>query len=263
MWRLDPETGRLIPLLTVPGIPEPYNAPRQVLPPVYWQTGHIDAIRPATILEKDSMTGEALFPLIIDPRYTVDLDTPNDWAKAEWLVSFGGLGCVSPGRARRPMPTDLALVVLDFDGVLTDNRVWTDQDGREMVAAYRSDGLLMEKVKQAGIDVVILSSETNSVVSARAKKMGVEAVQGLGFDKKGEALQSLLAGRKLDPARVAYVGNDLNDLPCFALVGWAVAVADALPEVLRAADFVLSKPGGHGAVRELCDIILSRKEVQK
>jgi N-acylneuraminate cytidylyltransferase len=263
MWRLDPETGRMLPLLTVPGLPEPYNAPRQVLPTVYWQTGHIDAIRPATILEKGSMTGEVLFPLVIDPRFTVDLDTPNDWAKAEWLFSFGGLDCVSAGRARRPMPPDLALVVLDFDGVLTDNRVWTDQDGREMVAAYRSDSLIMGKVKQAGVEVVILSSETNPVVSARAKKMGVEAVQGLGIDKKAEALQSLLAGRKLEPARVAYVGNDVNDLPCFGIAGWAVAVADAVPEVLRAADFVLGKPGGHGAVRELCDIILSRKEVQK
>jgi YrbI family 3-deoxy-D-manno-octulosonate 8-phosphate phosphatase len=259
MWRLDPQSGRMIPLLTVPGIAEPYNAPRQVLPPVYWQTGHIDAIRPATILEKGSMTGEVLFPLILDPRYAVDLDTPNDWAKAEWLVATGGLDCVFPGRAPRPMPPDIALVVLDFDGVVTDNRVWTDQDGREMVAAYRSDSLVMGRLKQAGVEVVILSSEVNSVVAARAKKMGVEAIQGVGYEKKAEALQSLLAGRKLEAGRAVYVGNDINDLPCFPLVGWAVAVADALPEVLRLADFVLSKPGGYGAVRELCDLILSKR----
>jgi N-acylneuraminate cytidylyltransferase len=157
------------------------------------------------------------------------------------------------------MPPDIALVVLDFDGVVTDNRVWTDQDGREMVAAYRSDSLVMGRLKQAGVEVVILSSEVNSVVAARAKKMGVEAIQGVGYEKKAEALQSLLAGRKLEAGRAVYVGNDINDLPCFPLVGWSVAVADALPEVLRLADFVLSKPGGYGAVRELCDLILSKR----
>jgi N-acylneuraminate cytidylyltransferase len=72
-------------------------------------------------------------------------------------------------------------------------------------------------------------------------------------------LKNILESRKIDPARVAYVGNDINDLPCFEIVGWAVAVADARPEVLRAADFVTSEAGGHGAVREVCDLILSRK----
>jgi len=262
MWRLDPQSGRMVPLLSVPGIAEPFNAPRQVLPPVYWQTGHIDAIRPGTIQEKKSMTGEVLLPLIIDPRYTVDLDSLNDWVKAEWLAAFGGLDFVTPGRARRPMPAQVALLVLDFDGVLTDNRVWTDQDGHETVAAYRSDSLIMERMKQAGVEVVILSSETNPVVSARAKKMGVEAVQGIGLQGKAEALHTLLVRRGLDAGQAVFVGNDTNDLPCFEAAGWAVAVADALPEVRRAADFVLNRPGGHGAVRELCDLILSRKEVR-
>ena len=263
MWRLDPQSGRMIPLLSVPGIAEPFNAPRQILPPVYWQTGHIDAIRPGTILEKKSMTGEVLLPLIIDPRYTVDLDNLNDWAKAEWLAAFGGLDFVSPGRARRPMPGRVELLVLDFDGVVTDNRVWTDQDGRETVAAYRSDSIVLGRMKQAGIEVLILSSETNSVVAARAKKMGLEAVHGIGPEDKAQVLRDQMARRKLDAAGVVYVGNDSNDLPCFEVAGWAVAVADAMPEVLRAADHVLSKPGGHGAVRELCDLILSKQEVRK
>jgi N-acylneuraminate cytidylyltransferase len=263
MWRLDPHSGRMLPLLSVSGIPEPYNAPRQVLPQIYWQTGHIDAIRPATILEKRSMTGEVLLPLILDPRYTVDLDTPNDWAKAEWLVNLGGLDCIFPGRSRRAMPREIDLLVLDFDGVLTDNRVWTDQDGREMVAAYRSDSAILGRLKAAGVEVLILSTETNPVVSARARKMGIEAVQGVGFASKGEALQQLLDRRGLDARRVVYAGNDINDLPCFDLVGWGVAVADAQPEVLHAADLILSRPGGRGAVRELCDIILTGKEVSK
>jgi N-acylneuraminate cytidylyltransferase len=95
MWHIDPATGRMIPLLSVPGIPEPYNTPRQSLPPVYWQTGHVNAIRPATIL-CGSMTGKAILPIIIDLRYLVDIDTPADWEHAEWLVSEGVEGMVWP-----------------------------------------------------------------------------------------------------------------------------------------------------------------------
>jgi N-acylneuraminate cytidylyltransferase len=115
-------------------------------------------------------------------------------------------------------------------------------------------------MKKAGIDVVILSSETNPVVSARAKKMDVPAVQGVGLDDKAGVLKKLIADHRVDASGVVYLGNDINDLPCFDLAGWAVAVADALPEVVQAADHVLQKNGGHGAVRELCDLILSHKE---
>jgi len=257
MWILDPEYGPMTNLLDVVGVDEPYNAPRQLLPPVYWQTGHIDAIRPSVILEKGSMSGNSIYPLLIDSRFTVDLDSLNDWIKAEWLVAFGGLEMVGPGRPRRAMPQKVALLVLDFDGVVTDNRVWTDDKGREMVAASRSDSLIMRTMKKAGVDVVILSSEVNPVVAARARKMGLEAIYGVGLDEKACILQGLLEMRKVDPACVVYAGNDINDLPCFEIAGWAVAVADAMPEVLRAADLVLKRNGGHGAVRELCDLILA------
>ena len=95
MWRIDRETGRMIPLLTIPGIAEPYNTPRQNLPPVYWQTGHVNTIRPATILA-GSMTGKVILPIVIDPRYLVDIDTPADWEHAEWLVAQGVQGMVWP-----------------------------------------------------------------------------------------------------------------------------------------------------------------------
>jgi N-acylneuraminate cytidylyltransferase len=130
MWRIDPASGQMRNLLDVEGIPEPYNAPRQALPPVYWQTGHIDAIRPAAILRQGSMSGKLILPLLLDPRFTVDIDNLNDWARAEWLVRYGGLEMVFPGRRPRPYPARVALVVFDFDGVMTDNRVWVDQDER-------------------------------------------------------------------------------------------------------------------------------------
>ncbi len=259
MWRIEAESGRMVPLLSVPGLPEPYNAPRQALPPIYWQTGHIDAIRSGTILEKGSMTGSTIFPLIIDPRYTVDLDTLNDWAKAEWLVSFGGLEYVAPGAPRRPMPEKIELVVLDFDGVLTDNRVWTDQEGHETVASNRSDSEGLSQLRSSGVEAVVLSKEVNPVVAARCHKLNLPFVQGI--QDKGPALKGMLKERGVNPKRVVYLGNDTNDLPCFQLVGWAVAVADAHPAVRRQADFVLTRNGGQGAVRELCDLILGTAEV--
>ncbi len=256
MWRFDGADKPLKSLLEVDGIPEPYNAPRQILPPVYWQTGHIDAIRIATITRKKSLTGDVIYPLVLDPRYTVDIDNLQDWAKYEAVV-YGGLDLVSPGRSRRRMPQKVELVVFDFDGVITDNRVWTDQEGRESVAASRSDSMKFAEMRAKGIGLLILSSEPNPVVEARAKKIGVEAIHGIGMQDKGRVMREVLEQKKVKAENVVYVGNDLNDLPCFEIAGWSVAVADAVPEVIRAADFVLTKPGGHGAVRELCEIILN------
>ena len=88
--------------------------------------------------------------------------------------------------------------------------------------------------------------------------MGVEAVHGVGLHEKGLVMREILERKHLKAENVVYIANDINDLPCFEVAGWSVAVADAYPEVIRAADYVLSKPGGHGALREICDLILDR-----
>jgi N-acylneuraminate cytidylyltransferase len=259
MWRFNGYDKPLQPLLKVEGVTEPYNAPRQILPQAYWQTGHIDAIRTTTITRKNSLTGDMVYPLVIDPRYTLDIDTLSDWEKYEALVYQGELDMVRPdSRLRRPMPDKIELILLDFDGVVTDNRVWTDQDGRETVAAYRSDSILINDLLEKGIDVMILSSEVNTVVAARAKKMGIEAIHGMGLQNKGRVMREVLEKKNVKTENVIFVGNDLNDLSCFEIAGWAVAVADAFPEVIRSADYVLNKRGGHGAVRELCELILKK-----
>ncbi len=257
MWRFAGEGQPMQPLLEVEGLPEPYNAPRQILPPVYWQTGHIDAIRVATIQQKKSLTGDVIYPLVIDPRYTVDIDTLPDWSKYEALAN-SGWAIVTPARAKRPMPEKIDLILSDFDGVITDNRVWVDEHGTEFVAAYRSDSMRLKELRSQGIELVILSSEPNRVVEARAKKMGIEAIHGIGVYDKGRVMQEVLRQKNIPAANVVYVGNDLNDLPCFEMAGWSVAVADAYPQVMRAADHVLTRPGGHGALRELIDLILVR-----
>jgi N-acylneuraminate cytidylyltransferase len=262
MWRFAGEEQPMKPLLEVEGIAEPYNAPRQLLPPVYWQTGHIDAIRVSTIKQKHSLTGGVIYPLVIDPRYTVDIDNLSDWARYEALAR-SGLEMVTPGTtfvAKRPMPEKIDLIISDFDGVITDNRVWVNEQGTEFVAAYRSDSIGVQLLQAMGIEVMILSSEPNRVVEARARKMGVHVLHGVGIHEKGRVMREVLELKNIKAENVIYIGNDLNDLPCFEVAGWSVAVADAYPEVIQAADFVLSKPGGYGALRELCDLIRARKQ---
>jgi YrbI family 3-deoxy-D-manno-octulosonate 8-phosphate phosphatase len=244
-------------LLDQPDAPEPFNAPRQVLPQTYWQTGHIDAIRLQTILGKSTLSGDVIYPLLMDPRYAIDIDTLRDWRRAEWLISQGDLPMVHPGHSKRPLPKQVDLLVMDFDGVMTDDRVWVDQDGRESVAANRRDGMGITALHKAGIPMIVLSTEPNSVVAARCYKLNLPVIQGLS--DKSAALRQVLQERHLDYAHVVYLGNDINDLPCFPLVGCAVVVSDAHPDVITQADVVLSCPGGHGAVRELCDRILQNQ----
>ena len=253
MWRVD-QQGWMTPLLTLSGVAEPFNAPRQELPPTYWQTGHIDAIRVSTIIQKQSLSGDIILPLHLDPRYAIDIDTVRDWQHAEWIISLGDLPIVLPGQHKRALPNQVDLVVFDFDGVMTDDRVWVDQEGHEAVAANRRDGMGIAMLHKAGIPMVVLSTEPNPVVSARCRKLELPVIQSLS--DKSAALRLLLQERTLDPSHVVYLGNDVNDLPCFPLVGCAVVVADAHPDVIVHADIVLSNPGGHGAVRELCDRII-------
>ncbi len=153
--------------------------------------------------------------------------------------------------ARVPWPPSVDLVVFDFDGVMTDNRVLVFQDGSEAVVCSRADGLGLDRLREAGVEMMILSTETNPVVAARARKLRMPVIHGQ--KDKAATLAALLAERGTDPARVVYVGNDANDLGCLAMVGLPVAVADAVPEVIATARWVLTRNGGDGAVREFCD----------
>ncbi len=143
------------------------------------------------------------------------------------------------------------LVVFDFDGVFTDNRVLVFSDGTEAVFCSRADGLGLGRLKQAGLESLVLSSEKNPVVGARCRKLGIPYIQDA--DPKFATLKRELKKRSISLSEVCYVGNDINDRECLEAVGFPVCVADADSEVKKLAKLVLSRPGGHGAVRELCD----------
>jgi len=255
MWRFQ-DNGYMRPLLDTE-FEEPYNMPRQKLPATYWQTGHIDAIRYATIMTQNSMTGQLIWPLVLDARYTIDIDVEQDWKQAEWMLKRLTLPFVRPVAESSPLLDDIRLLVLDFDGVLTDNRVWVDQDGTEAVWCHRGDGWGIARLKEAGVEIVVLSTETNPVVAARCRKLKIECIQGC--NDKLSALQNMAQKRSLKPEHIAYVGNDVNDLTCIRWVGISIAVADAVSEVKKASRLVTTCVGGRGAVREVADWILSAR----
>jgi N-acylneuraminate cytidylyltransferase len=157
----------------------------------------------------------------------------------------------------RQLPTPVYALVMDFDGAFTYNRVIVLEEGREAVSCSRSDGWGITQLRKTGLPMLILSTETNPVVQARADKLKIPCRHGIS--DKALALQSWLEEKQIDPANVVYLGNDQNDLTCMALAGCAVAVADAHPDALALADITLSRAGGEGAVRELCELILKAK----
>lgn len=155
---------------------------------------------------------------------------------------------------------DVRLVVFDFDGVFTDNRVWTSESGAESVACSRSDGLGLRRLDEVDVAYVIVSTETNPAVAARAAKLGVDCVQGV--EDKLAVVRAEAAVRGLALDAVAYLGNDINDAACLGAVGLPVVPADAWPEVVPLARLVLSRAGGDGCVRELCDAIWNARRAE-
>lgn len=149
----------------------------------------------------------------------------------------------------------IALVVFDFDGVLTDNRVWVSEDGSESVACSRSDGLAFDMLRHHGIPSLIMSTETNPVVAARAKKLKVEVLQSVS--DKGDTLAEYCRQANVALEDVMFVGNDLNDLPAIKIVGHPVAVADSHPAILAISRHTLNTPGGRGAAREVVEQLLN------
>ena len=150
---------------------------------------------------------------------------------------------------------DVDALVTDFDGVHTDDRVYLTQEGVESVQVSREDGMGVSRARRAGVKLLILSTEVNPVVAARAAKLKVPVMHGQA--DKAQALKEWIAAEGLDPNRVAYVGNDVNDLGCLRMVGWPIAVANAHPEVEALARLKLTRRGGSGAVRELCELVVS------
>ncbi|APY86727.1 transferase [Streptomyces alfalfae] len=192
-------------------------------------------------------------PVRTDPARVLEVDDPHDLARARALAPLFDTGRPEDADAL-PTAADIDAVILDFDGTQTDDRVLIDSEGREYVSVHRGDGLGIAALRDAGIPLLILSTEQNPVVAARARKLKLPVLHGI--DRKDLALKQWCEEQGIAPERVLYVGNDVNDLPCLALVGWPVAVASAHDVVRGAARAVTTTPGGEGAIREIATWIL-------
>jgi len=251
------------------------NRPRrQDAPEDLIENGSIYIFKPWVLRQFNNRLGGRIAVYRMPALNSFQIDEPADLELIEQLMEYRQSGKgeapsatllqVSGFRSQPSAPSpvfqllsSIKLLALDFDGVLTDNRVLITEDGKEAVLCDRADGLGLNLVKQAGVEVIVLSKEKNPVVAARCQKLGIECIHGC--DDKLAALQKWSVTRGLRSDQIGYVGNDLNDLECLSWVGLPVAVADAVPEAKAAARWVTTQPGGHGAVREVCEAVLSAK----
>jgi len=221
---------------------------RQDREPHYLETGAFYVMRAAGFRAARHRFFGSVGIAEVPARTAIEIDTADELELARAIAPL----------VDRAEPIAVDAVVTDFDGVHTDDTVRVDQHGVESVVVSRADGMGVGLLRAAGIPVLILSTEANPVVTARARKLGVEVVQAAA--DKATVLRAWADAHGVVLSRIAYLGNDVNDLPCLDLVGWPVAVPDAHPAVLSAARAVLDRPGGAGAVRDLADRVLAGRD---
>ncbi|HET6629743.1 MAG TPA: HAD-IIIA family hydrolase [Woeseiaceae bacterium] len=153
------------------------------------------------------------------------------------------------------LPAGMRLAVFDVDGVFTDGRFYLSDEGVETKAFHTQDGHGIKELLRAGIGVAVISARNSGAVRLRMAELGVPHVLQ-GVTDKSRAFESLLAELQLAAGQCVYTGDDIPDLPLLRAAGFAVAVANAVDEVKAACDYVTRAPGGAGAVREVCELIL-------
>ena len=227
---------------------------RQELEPHYVEVGAVYAMTAEGLVRTGRRFHGKTALYIVPPDRSFEIDDEVDFALVETLLRRR----THQMRASR-LPERVSALVMDFDGVLTDNRVSVDQTGLESVSCHRGDGWAIERLRQTGIRLLVLTGESNAVVRRRCEKLGLECA--VARDDKLTILTEWLARNDIAPSDAVYVGNDEPDCPCMFYVGCGVAPADAYATAKAAARIVLDAEGGRGCIRELADLILtSRRE---
>ena len=155
------------------------------------------------------------------------------------------------------MWNSIKLIISDFDGVMTDNRVFVDETGKETVCVSRADGQAIHMLRSMDIELVIISTEINGVVEKRAEKLKIECIQNVS--NKAECLKGYCKERNIPLQNVAYIGNDINDFEAMRLAGIKIVPCDAYEEVKNIADYVTKAKGGYGVIREIAGVINKSK----
>jgi 3-deoxy-D-manno-octulosonate 8-phosphate phosphatase (KDO 8-P phosphatase) len=153
------------------------------------------------------------------------------------------------------------LIIYDFDGVMTDNKVLVDQNGNEAVIVSRADGLAVSELKKFKIEQIIISTEKNKVVAKRAEKLKILCIDAV--DNKLRIVEQYLTEKKIGKEDVVYVGNDINDLEAMKFIGIPVSPADAHDSVRKICKYVTKSRGGDGVIRDLLDILINENLISE
>ncbi|MDG6218596.1 MAG: acylneuraminate cytidylyltransferase [Candidatus Thermoplasmatota archaeon] len=217
----------------------------------YLETGAVYVMRTEGFMKaKYRFFGKSIM-YTTPPERCLEIDDYIDLKVAEVFFEMNGFH-----QNVMELPNPIEGLILDFDGVITNNKVIVNQDGCESVICDRGDGMGFDQLKQLDIPLLVLSTEKNPVVQARCEKLDIPFLQGI-VDKL-DVFKKWLEQNEVDPAQVIYLGNDINDISCMSYVGCGIAVGDAYPEVKAIAKIVLCSKGGDGAIRELSKMIAMR-----
>ncbi len=222
---------------------------RQDMPEEFVENGSIYVLKPWVLQKLHNRLGGKIALYEMGYWSSFQIDSEEDLSLCEWILQRQ-----SRKTLLNNLPSSIKAVVFDFDGVFTDNRVFVSQDGSETVLCNRSDGLAISRLKEVGMPIIVLSTEKNPIVAARCEKLGLEFYHGVS--DKLATLRSLATRLGASLSNIIYVGNDVNDLECIKAVGCGIAVADAADQVIRDARVTLTRKGGDGAVREVCDLVI-------
>lgn len=208
------------------------------------ENGAFYLTRRSLLEESRCRLGGSILVHEMPPETLTEIDEPADWTVVERLL-----------RQRRRLPSTISLVVVDVDGTLTDGGMYYNEDGETLKRFNTRDAVGLRRLAEAGITVAIMSGEDSPIVSARARKLNIEHVF-LGVSDKRREIENLLSRLGQDWSRTAMIGDDLNDREAMQMAGFSACPADAIPDVRSLVDLVATHPGGHGAVREICEAIL-------
>ena len=223
---------------------------RQDRTPQFVENGSIYIFKPEVLRKNNNRIGGNMILYEMDFWQAWQIDAPEDIPLIEFYINEK----LKQIEYFDIKIEEIDLIALDFDGVMTDNKVLTFQDGSEAVFANRSDGLAISKLKELNIPLVVISTEKNKVVASRSEKLNLECIQGV--DDKRESLIGYCKKNGFDLNKVLYIGNDINDLEIMKSVGWPICPADAHETIKNISKFILSKKGGNGVMRELFELII-------
>ena len=235
---------------------EPNKRPmRQEVPSEFVENGAFYIMRTDHLKRAGTRFGEKSGIYVMPMERSFQVDTFEDIALIEKIINGrSNSNTKNFSDALHRQLGKLKLVIVDFDGTMTDNKVLVDQDGREQVACNRADGWGVRLLKNEGIKVACLTSEQNSVVLRRCEKLEIECYNGVL--EKGMKISEICEKSGVLPEETAFIGNDINDIPALKLVGVPVVVQDAHADAKMHSKIVLDRCGGDGALQEFAELLI-------